>query len=204
MSLVSFACAYCGGEGRQQAGAVNRARAKGAALYCGRKCSGLGRRKPPKSAAQKKAEKAAYDVEYREKNRALLQAKKAAYYREHIDRDKEREARKRRMPKHVEYCRRPEYRVKKKAYDRPHRAKKFYGPLWEAALLTQDIRNAVLEQQTDYEVRLAKGTLSKSQKRKRSYDQSQRTRTLGQNAQVGALGNLAARKDRQDGARSGR
>lgn len=204
MSLVPFKCAHCGRPAAREAGHVNRSRRLGSSLYCGRKCSGLGRRKPPKTAAQKKAEKAAYDREYRAKNLELLRAKKAAYYREHIDRDKEREARKRRMPKHVEYCRRPEYRVKKKAYDRPHRAKKFYGPLWEAALLTQDIRNAVLDQQTDYEVRLAKGTLSKSQKRKRSYDQSQRTRTLGQNAQVGALGNLAARKDRKDGSRSGR
>lgn len=202
MSLVSFACAYCGEEARKESGVVNRARYNGAPLYCNRECAGYARRKPPKSVAQKKTEKAAYDAEYRVKNQELLRAKKAAYYRAHIDRDKEREVRKRRMPKHVEYCRRPEYRVKKKAYDRVHRSKKFYGPLWEVALLTQDIRNAVLEQATDYDIRLSKGGLSKSQKRKRAYDQSQR-RTLGQNAQVGPLGNLAARKDRQDGARTG-
>lgn len=172
MALRQFRCAYCGGHASKAAGAVNRARKAGLSLYCNRKCAGLGRRKH-KSMEQKKAEKAAYDAEYRAKNRASLKAKKAAYYAEHHDREKEREYRKKRMPKHVEYCRRPEYRVKKKAYDRPHRAKKFYGPLWEAALLTQDIRNAVLEQQTDYEVRLAKGTLSKSQKRKRDYDQVQ-------------------------------
>ncbi len=183
-------CAHCGAVSVKPTGAVNRARSIGASLYCSRTCAGLGRRKAPKSPAQKKAEKAAYDAEYRAKNRASLKAKKAAYYANNHDREKEREYRKKRMPQHVEYCRRPEYRVKKKAYDRPHRAKKFYGPLWEAALLTQDIRNAVLEQQSDYEIRLAKGTLSKSQKRKRDYDQNQRSRTVGQVPQVGPLVNL--------------
>ena len=200
---MRYRCAYCGAFASKAAGHVNRARERGLNLYCDRTCAGLGRRKPPKSDAQKRADKAAYDAEYRAKNRWSLKVKKAAYYAANFDREKEREYRKRTMPRHVEYRRRPEYRVKKKAHDRVHRSKKFYGPLWEAFLLTQDIRNAVLERATDYDIRLSKGGLAKSQKRKRDYDQSQRTRTIGQNAQVGPLGNLAGRQERKDGAWAG-
>lgn len=190
MSEVAFTCAYCGGQCSREARAVNRARREGMSLYCDRVCSGLGRRAAPKTTTQKRAEKASYDREYRARNREELRAKKAAYYAENHDREKEREYRKRTMKRHVEYCRRPEYRVKKKAYDHVYNAKRNYGPLWEIQLLTLDIRNAVLERQTDYEIRLAKGTLGKSQKRKRDYDQNHRTRAVGQIPQVGPLVNL--------------
>lgn len=187
---MQIECAHCGKVADKAAGAVNRARKSGSPLYCDRFCAGLARRKARKTSAQKKAEKAAYDAKYRAKNRAALKAKKAAYYAANHDREKEREYRQKRMPKHVEYCRRPEYRVKKKAYDHVYRAKKDYGPMWEIQLLTLDIRNAVLERQTDYEIRLAKGTLGKSQKRKRDYDQNHRTSPVGQVPQVGPVVNL--------------
>jgi hypothetical protein len=68
----------------------------------------------------KKHKKAAYDREYRAKNREMLRAKKAAAYAIYgpAHREKEREIRKRKMPAHVEYCRNPEYVVKKSEYDR--------------------------------------------------------------------------------------
>ena len=74
-----------------------------------------------------KEAKAAYDREYRKNNRAMLKAKKKAYYAKvgPLRRDKEREERKKRMPLHIEYCRRPEYKAWKKEYDKKRREAKF-------------------------------------------------------------------------------
>ena len=49
-------CAYCGKTADKSAGHVNRARERGLNLYCNRRCSGLGRRKPKKTKAQKREE----------------------------------------------------------------------------------------------------------------------------------------------------
>lgn len=179
-------CAHCGCQCDKRAGEVNRARKAGLAIYCGRGCAGLGRRKDTRTPEQKKADKAAYDAEYRAKNRSVLKDKKAAYYAENHDRDKERELRQNRMPQHVEYCRRPEYRAQKKVYDRKYRAEKFYGELAEAFVLTLEIRDAALEKAGgDYELRMMKGTMSKSQKRRRDYERLNR-----KEPEVSPLGNL--------------
>lgn len=191
MSLVAIKCDYCGASTWKEAGGVNRARRAGNRLYCDRNCAGFGRRRPPKSAEQKRSEKAAYDLARR--NGPLRQSILAEKRQRHNDTyDAARAAvyRQARMPYHVEYCRRPEYRAKKKAYDHVHNAKTTYGPLWEAALLVQDIRAAALARQSDYEIRLAKGTFGKSQKRKRAYDQIERARPHREIPQVGPLVNL--------------
>jgi hypothetical protein len=189
MSLVAVVCAHCGAEAMKEAGGVNRARRAGAPLYCGQACSGLARRKH-KTAAQKQAEKKAYDQKRRLALIDEIKAAKRAYHVRTYDPAVAAIKRKERMPKHVEYCRRPAYRQKKKAYDHVYNAKRGYGPLWEAQLLVLDIRNAVLERQSDYEIRLAKGTLGKTQQRKRAYDQNHRTGTQRQVPEVGPLVNL--------------
>lgn len=198
---MEFRCAHCGRTASQPTGAVNRARKAGLKLYCDRRCASLGRRTDDRTQEQKRADKAIYDAEYRAKNRTMLAAKKAAYHARTYDPAKQRIYNQSRMAHHVEYCRRPEYREKKKAYDHVYNAKRDYGPLWEIQLLTLDIRAAVLERQTDYDIRLAKGGLSKSQKRKRDYDQILRN-AQRQVPQVGAVGNLAQRQGRHDGAGS--
>jgi hypothetical protein len=184
--MMKVECAFCGKESDKPSGAVNRALKKNAPLYCNRVCAGLGRRKG-KSDAEKREEKRLYDIEYRTKNRALLKTKKAAYFRRTYDPQEAAVKRKERMPFHVEYCRRPEYREYKRGYDRQHRAKKFYGPFWESFLLTMDIRSEALSRQSDYEIRLEKGTLCKTQRRKRDYEA---TRTHREELEVGPLGNL--------------
>lgn len=191
---MQFKCAHCGKETDQPAGHVNRARKRGNSLYCSRECSGLGRR-TNKTAEQRKEEKRLYDIEYRNRDVEGRKARKAAYYERTKDRAKEAETRKKRMPKHVEYCQRPEYRAWKKSYDRKYRAQKHYGEFADCFLLVMDIRDECLSRMTDYEIRLEKGTLSKSQKRKRD-DQ----RAYSHSPENGSLGNL----ERGEGGQNGR
>jgi hypothetical protein len=144
---------------------VNRANKIGAPIYCGRVCSGLARR-DGKTKQDKIAEKAAYDREYRagvrrresqteDDRKRLAEARrqqKADYYRGNHDREKEREIRKAKMPRHLEYCRRPEYRAKKKVYDRRYRAEQIFGPFAEAKLLLMEIEQEVSSRMTRPEI----------------------------------------------------
>ena len=181
---MQFNCAQCGKEADRPTGHVNRARARGMSLYCSRECSGLGRRSG-KTSEQRKEEKRVYDVDYRSRNLASIKAKKAAHYQKTRDPVKEAAKRKERMPLHVEYCRRPEYRAKKKVYDRKYRAVKHYGAFADCFLLVMDIRDECLSRMTDYEIRLEKGTINKALKRKRD-DQ----RAYSNAFENGALGNI--------------
>lgn len=169
---MKFICSFCKSESDRPTGEVNRAKKRGLHLYCDRVCAGLGRRKH-KSVQQKKEEKRLYDMGYRKDNKKKLKKKKAAYHKENYDPEKAAIIRKSRMPYHVEYCQRPEYREWKKDYDRKYRAKKDYGEFWECFLLTQDIRQAALAQMTDYEIRFNKGTLNKRLQRKRDHARQQ-------------------------------
>lgn len=172
--MLRFRCAHCGAKTAKPAGAVNRARAIGAPLYCNKKCAGLGRRKH-KTKAQRVAEKAAYDREYRAKNLDRLKAEKRAYFQRTYDPVAAAAYRKKRMPRHVEYCRRPEYRKWKSGYDRRYRAREF-GPFADCYLLLLDIDREVNSRMSDYDVRCANGTINKRLKRKREYEQSQTSR----------------------------
>jgi hypothetical protein len=139
---VKFRCAHCGRTADKPAGAVNRSRSAGLRLFCDRRCSGIGRRKPPKSKAQKVEEKRLYDMEYRHLNREMLRAKKRARHLATYDPEKERVKRKARMPRHVEYCRRPEYKRWKSQYDRQYRARE-YGAFAEAFVLLLDVNREI-------------------------------------------------------------
>ena len=106
-----------------------------------------------KSVAQKKKEKAAYDREYRAKNRALLKAKKAAYFQRTYDPVKAAEERKKKMPQHIEYCRRPEYKAKKKLYDHNRMRGRYDGEWLEVALLLYELQKEIRRQEPDRENR---------------------------------------------------
>lgn len=102
-----------------------------------------------KSIAQKKKEKAAYDRKYREKNAARIKANHAAYFQRTYDPVEAAKERKKRMPKHVEYCRRPEYRAKKKVYDH-NRMHGRYDKEWiEVALLLDELQKEIRRQEPD-------------------------------------------------------
>ncbi len=171
---MKIICPSCRKTHDKPAGAVNRARAIGAPIYCGRRCAGLGRRKH-KTMAQRVEEKRMYDAAYREKNRALLKAKKHAYFKSTYDPAKARIERKKRMPAHVEYCRQPDYRRWKREYDRQYRAKEF-GPFAEAYLLAIDLNREIKTRSSNYEIRQENSTNNKTQRRHREAGETRRDR----------------------------
>jgi len=162
-------CPQCQQSFQAATGRINRAASIGAPLYCGRACAGMARRLAnPPTEAERKAAKSAYDRKYRARHAEKRKAQKADHYRRTRDREKERVARKSRMPQHVEYCRRPEYREWKSDYDRRHRARKVFGEFADAALLLQDVEREIDSQATPYERRIMNGTLNKAQMRRRA------------------------------------
>lgn len=171
---MRYRCAHCGTTADKAAGHVKRARERGLNLYCDRRCSGLGRRQG-KTKAQQVAEKAAYDAAYRAKNGAMLKQKKAARHKATYDPAKAAVERKKRMPLHVEYCRRPEYRAWKKEYDRRHRAEEF-GDFAEAYMLTLDLNREIKGRVSSHEVKYQNGGTNKAQRRKRQGEQEERGR----------------------------
>jgi hypothetical protein len=188
MALSAFTCAQCGSVAEQQSGAINRARSKGAPLYCDRACAGLARRKPPRTADERKAEKRAYDQQYRTANRDILKAKKHAAYVASYDPEQAREYRKTRMQWHVEYCRRrmadPEYRKAKRKYDQNYRAIRTYGPAAECFVALIQLEREIRNRQDGYTIRQANGTLNKHQERRRSD-----ARLVGRRYETNAMGN---------------
>lgn len=135
-------------------------------LYCGRRCFGLARR-TGKSKRVRVAEKAAYDKRYRADNADRLKADKAAYFQRTYDPVKARKDRKKTMARHVAYCRRPEYKAKKKEYDRKLRAKQ-YGQFADAYSLFLELQREVRRQLPDkYERLKAKGYYTRSAQQRR-------------------------------------
>ena len=160
-------CAYCCKPVHKRPCDVQRSERAGMFIYCNRECSALARRSN-KTDTEKRAEKAAYDAEYRIKNLEKRKAQKAAYYQRTRDPEKEAKKRKERMPLHVEYCRRPEYRAWKSEYDRKYRARKDYGEFADAFLALLDVESELDSQATNYERRLHNGTYNKARTRRRA------------------------------------
>lgn len=168
-------CEHCGKTVERNAGHVNRARKVGARLFCGRVCFGLATRSPiQKTKEQKVAEKRAYDIEYRRKNLAAIKARKRAYFDRTYDPVKAAIERKKIMPRHVEYCRRPEYKAYKSGYDKQYRAKRDFGPFADCFLLLADIEKETRSRMTWEESRAANGILNKRQERQREYERINR------------------------------
>jgi hypothetical protein len=165
---MKIICGYCKSEADLPTGAVNRARKKGAAIYCNRVCAGLGRRKG-KTREQRIEDKRLYDAEYRVKNKLILKKKKAEFFQKTYDPDAARIERKKRAHKHLEYIRKPEYKQWKSEYDRKLRAKSF-GPFAEAYLVLLDVQREIASRMDKYEIYLANGTLNKKLRRKREYE----------------------------------
>lgn len=169
--MPNIACAYCGKAHYLCEGHVNRALKKGLNLYCGRKCSGLSRRMN-KTEQQKKEEKRLYDEQYRAKNIEMLKEKKREYHKHSYDPVIEAQRRKLKMPRHIEYCRHPEYREWKSGYDKQYRAKRYHGDFWESFLVLQDIEKEIATRVTRTEIYTLNGTLNKHQQRRRAYERS--------------------------------
>lgn len=172
---MKIVCAHCGKRIDKPTGEITRARNAGLHLYCGRRCSGLGRRKHiPRSVLRLK--KKLYDAEYRKKNLALLKAKKHAHHLRTYDPIKAAIERKKKMPRHVEYCRRPEYKRWKSKYDRRYRAVRNYGPFAEVAMLTTDLNREIKGRMTTYDIKRQNDTTNKVQFRRRGAKEKERSR----------------------------
>lgn len=205
-SGTAIICPQCGQRAIKATGSVNRSRAKGAPIYCGKACSGIARR-DLRSDQQRRDAKADYDQRRREQlGEALLEAKRAAY-RNAVENDTNRlrasqkAQREQRREQHLSYCRTPNYREWKSGYDRRHRAEKEYGPFADAALTLLALQEEINSRSTWLERAAAKGTLCKSQQRKRQYGKSSIKETVRGQSEGRALGHPPVDPERSTSAR---
>jgi hypothetical protein len=166
MTMRRIKCAHCGKRPWKPVQAINRAERAGAPLYCNRTCAGLARRNG-KTKAQRREEKRLYDMNNRATN-PTLKARRHEQHLRNYDPVAAAVVRKARMPQHLEYCRRPEYRAWKSAYDKRHLAEKQYGPAAEAAMVLRDLEREIRSRMNAYEVAQASGTFGKRQGRQRA------------------------------------
>jgi len=99
-----------------------------------------------------KADKAAYDREYRAKNRDRLKVEKAAYFQRTYDPEKAAIERQKIMPRHIEYCRQPAYKKKKHLYDRRKDVEQ-YGEFAEAYVAYRELMKEIRQQEPDHQER---------------------------------------------------
>lgn len=166
---VNIKCCQCGKTVSKNVGHVNRANKVKLKLYCNKKCAGIGRRT---TIEDKKRVKKEYDINYRAANVDKIKKRAAEYFKKDYaaNPEKYRKERQRKMKAHIEYCRQPEYKKKKKVYDRQHRAKIQYGDYGEAAIALFELASIVDNRQAKVDQQL----FNKSQKRKRNGKNSQR------------------------------
>jgi hypothetical protein len=158
-------CHYCGKEVEIPVGQYNyRVLKHGLNVYCGRKCSGLGRR-CNRTKEEEKFIKYVYDKLLALSDDGTKKKQRHEYFKKDYaaNPDKYRAIRKRRKQEHNEYCRQPKYKKYKQDYDVKRRAKIFYGEFWEAAIALHNLQRVVDNRRAKQEQK----SINKSQKRKR-------------------------------------
>lgn len=160
-------CPQCGGDFVTQNSRANRAERNGAPLYCGKVCSGLGRRNPnPPTDTERKAAKAEYDREYRTRNADKRKRNHADWYRRNHDREKERAYRQANVERHNEYCRRPEYVKSKADYDKRKRYAA-YGEYADAVMVLDELMKEIRARADKYERAKARGYYTRAAQQRR-------------------------------------
>lgn len=164
-------CPYCKKKADRGTGYVNRALKLNVPIYCSRVCSGLARR-CNKTKEEKKLEKKEYDKKFRKLNaERIKKSKHEAFKKDYKNNpEKYKRIRQKRKEEHNEYCRRPEYRLKKKSYDHAYKLKLKYGEFWEAASTLLKLENKLDSKQIKYDL----GIINKTQKRKEKWKQLQK------------------------------
>ena len=161
-TFVKVKCQYCGKVFEKYIGYYNRAKEIGAPLYCDKKCAGFGRRK---TIEEKKRLKQEYDQKRMDRHQLWFLLWRAFEFRVVYEENPEkyRKERQRRMKAHIEYCRNPEYRKKKKVYDQQRRAKIQYGDYSEAAIALYQLASIV----DNRKAKRDQDNINKSKKRRR-------------------------------------
>lgn len=163
---MEIICPVCKCKADKSIGSINRAKRNGLSVYCSKKCAGLKRRKN-RTSEEKKKLKSVYDKEFRTINVIRIKKEKSEYHKRVYDPKKAAIKRKKNMPRHVEYCRQPEYKKWKSQYDKAYKAKKSYGDFWECRLIIASIEKIV----DDKEARRINNLQNKLQKRKKLWNQ---------------------------------
>lgn len=144
---MKLICCYCDRTFKvkeNNIGQRNKSIRFGLPIYCNIKCAGLGRRSK-ETPEQKRNIKSWYDMFLREsmtEDEKIFESFAGLVYF-HMDYKahpaKYKEQRNKRMPKHIEYCRQPDYKKYKMAYDEKYHAKNKYGEYWEAAIALKNL-----------------------------------------------------------------
>lgn len=161
---MEIICPQCNKKVQKKTGSVNRAIKIKAPIYCGKKCSGLARRKN-RTVEEKKKIKSEYDKIYRKKNANKIKERNRLYDSSPLGRAMQKRNREKFKQYHLEYCRTPEYRKYKRDYDHKHHLKNKYGEFWEAASILVKL-NSILPSKT---IKYNQGIINKTQKRKRKW-----------------------------------
>jgi hypothetical protein len=162
---MNASCPQCATQFDASVSAINHAARINAPLYCGRACAGLARRKP-RTEIERKAAKRVYDAQRRINLADRIKAEKAAYFKRTYDHIVAAQKRKKRMPRHVEYCRAPEYKAKKAAYDQRKKFERF-GLFAEAAQILAELDQEVKARATRYEIYVANERFTRSAQQRR-------------------------------------
>lgn len=167
---MQLTCPMCRMGFECSTGRYNQAQKRGAPLYCGKVCAGWARRTPKLPEDERRAAKAAYDRERRERLGERIKAEKRAHYYANHEQILARERAKRPQKRiyHAEYCRRPEYVAKKAEYDKALRAKKGFGEFADAFLALQSLESLIDARASRYEVYMQNGTINKALRRRRA------------------------------------
>lgn len=173
ITKVTVHCSHCGKDVEKYVGHVNRAKKEGAKLFCNQTCFGLSRRMTD---AEKKELKRLYDIEYRKKNEKRLKKVRHEYFVKDYaaNPEKYREQRRKKQAQHNEYCRTKKYRKWKQNYDQQHRAKKWYGEFWEAAITLRNLQGVVDNRTAKQEQKV----INKTQNRKRYANKNTKRKEL--------------------------
>lgn len=170
VTMVDCVCLVCKEPFKKALGHYNRAIKQGLNIYCSRTCAGIGRRT---SAEEKKAVKAAYDKKI--SNTPERKAARQRYFQKSYkaNPEKYREIRKAKYPKHLEYLNTPEYKERKREYDKKYLAKRGYGAFAESAILLSELE-LFLKQTMPKELKFQMGITNKTQKRKRLWQRAKK------------------------------
>ncbi len=166
---MKLVCRHCGKSFKVKENNIGQRKKSirlGLPIYCGRKCSGLGRR-TNETKEDKIVHKQWYDLFIRasmsddERDLRSIQALVLFHLDYRANPEKYRQERQRKMPAHIEYCRRPEYKEWKRSYDEHYRAHKDFGEFAGAAVVLKQIEKIV----DSKKIRIEKDCHNKRQKR---------------------------------------